>query len=298
MNAGPERGTGPARWWLTAGEKAEGPFPADHVAEWLKSGQISPDTLACEESGKEWRRLHEIPFFAGFTWQSTSAPTAPHCPPGMAAISWLVTPPVAPGTFQAKFGILTAAIVLSAVGLALELLAAMFVGAFGIDSLSLCASIASGVTWLVYHYQLWAMIPPEYAETTPGRAVGFLFIPFYNFYWIFQSTMGVARGLNRCAEPGNTPEPGASVGLATAYSVTWIATLVIGGLMGFAAGGQIEPGDVDAEQGLLVCSVVFLSVPAFIFWLLMVLNQKQSVERLLTAKARVNTASGLLEPRA
>ena len=34
-------------------------------------------------------------------------------------------------------------------------------------------------------YRLWRLVPPEEAATTPGKAVGFLFIPLFNLYWNF-----------------------------------------------------------------------------------------------------------------
>ena len=45
------------------------------------------------------------------------------------------------------------------------------------------------VTALVFKcillYRLWKLVPPEQAATTPGKAVGFMFIPFFNRYWNF-----------------------------------------------------------------------------------------------------------------
>jgi len=32
------------------------------------------------------------------------------------------------------------------------------------------------------HYQMWQAVPERFRRTTPGKAVGFLFIPFFNFY--------------------------------------------------------------------------------------------------------------------
>ena len=37
----------------------------------------------------------------------------------------------------------------------------------------------------IYIYRMWWMLPASYARTTPGKAVGFCFIPFYNFYFVF-----------------------------------------------------------------------------------------------------------------
>jgi len=48
---------------------------------------------------------------------------------------------------------------------------------------------ATAITALVFKcillYRLWKLVPPEQAATTPGQAVGFLFIPFFNLYWNF-----------------------------------------------------------------------------------------------------------------
>jgi len=52
------------------------------------------------------------------------------------------------------------------------------------------------VVWFVFIYKMWTVIPKKYARTTPGKAVGFLFIPFYNLYWIFQAVWGFARDFN------------------------------------------------------------------------------------------------------
>ena len=46
-------------------------------------------------------------------------------------------------------------------------------------------------------YEAWMSIQDGYAGTTPGRAVGFLFIPLFNLYWIFQLIWGFSRDYNR-----------------------------------------------------------------------------------------------------
>ena len=53
------------------------------------------------------------------------------------------------------------------------------------------------VVMLVLFYKMWAAIQDGYARTTPGKAVGFLFIPFFSLYWIFQSIYGFAVDYNR-----------------------------------------------------------------------------------------------------
>ncbi len=39
-------------------------------------------------------------------------------------------------------------------------------------------------------YKIWVPIQDGDVRTTPGKACGFMFIPFFNFYWIFQAYWG------------------------------------------------------------------------------------------------------------
>lgn len=52
------------------------------------------------------------------------------------------------------------------------------------------------IVWLVLLYKAWASIQDGFARTTPGKAIGFLFIPFYNIYWVFQAYWGFAKDYN------------------------------------------------------------------------------------------------------
>ena len=74
--------------------------------------------------------------------------------------------------------------------------------------------IASAVYQFMLIYKLWSLIPRERAETTPGKAIGFLFIPFFNLYWIFVAIHGLAKGLNnelRSVAPGKQVSEGLSL---------------------------------------------------------------------------------------
>ena len=59
----------------------------------------------------------------------------------------------------------------------------------GLFLLLFLAVASMAVTALVFKcillYRLWKLVPPEQAATTPGKAVGFLFIPFFSLYWNF-----------------------------------------------------------------------------------------------------------------
>jgi len=46
-------------------------------------------------------------------------------------------------------------------------------------------SITMTVLGAMYVYRMWLIIQEPGVRTTPGKAVGFLFIPFFNLYWMF-----------------------------------------------------------------------------------------------------------------
>ena len=48
---------------------------------------------------------------------------------------------------------------------------------------------------LAWIYKTWQLIDPEVAETTPGKAVGFLLIPIFDLFWLFKVLPGLSYGL-------------------------------------------------------------------------------------------------------
>jgi len=56
--------------------------------------------------------------------------------------------------------------------------------------------IIMNVIGMVFHYKAWKAIQDGYASTSPGKAVGFLYIPVYNLYWLFRTLNGFAKDVN------------------------------------------------------------------------------------------------------
>lgn len=65
-----------------------------------------------------------------------------------------------------------------------------FIGVFG---------IAMAVFGYVFIYKAWALIQDGNPRTTPGKAIGMMFVPLYNIYWNFMVTWGLAQDLNTYA---------------------------------------------------------------------------------------------------
>jgi hypothetical protein len=57
--------------------------------------------------------------------------------------------------------------------------------------------VLAAIPWIIaaamLHYRCWKAIPADIARTSPGAAVGLLFVPFFNFYWVFVSYAGLAE---------------------------------------------------------------------------------------------------------
>lgn len=81
------------------------------------------------------------------------------------------------------------------------------------------AMIAAFVFQMILTYRAWELVQDGRQRTTPGRAVGFLFIPFFNLYWLFVAKHGLAKELNRFIDAhgieARRPSPGAGLACAT-----------------------------------------------------------------------------------
>jgi hypothetical protein len=75
-------------------------------------------------------------------------------------------------------------------------------------------------------YRAWASIQDGHVRTTPARAVGFSFIPFFNFYWIFQMTYGFAQDYNSYVKRHDLGVGGLSEGLYLTNCILTLGTCI------------------------------------------------------------------------
>lgn len=69
--------------------------------------------------------------------------------------------------------------------------------AIGVGMIGMVFLIVAWILSLIALYRAWACLQPGGARTTPGKAVGFQFIPLFNIYWIFVSFYGWAQDWTR-----------------------------------------------------------------------------------------------------
>jgi hypothetical protein len=94
----------------------------------------------------------------------------------------------------------------------------------------LFALLLAYIAWGFLHYECWKALPERYRATTPGRAVGFLFIPAFNFVWAFITFPRLADGFNawRADLPGLPMKNMQALGVLKAilfvsfWTIAWI----------------------------------------------------------------------------
>ena len=119
----------------------------------------------------------------------------------------------------------------------------IFLGGICVGSI-LC--ILGGVFALMALHRAWHIIRWNQPRTTPGKAVGFLFIPTFNIYWIYVAYRGLAEDWNRtmASFPDLTLAPKMSSGLFLTYCIcVWsILGLVVAPILQLVMFAQICKG--------------------------------------------------------
>jgi hypothetical protein len=99
--------------------------------------------------------------------------------------------------------------------------------------LSVILSFLARIAFLVLLYQAWASIQDGCTGTSAGRAIGLLFVPFFNLYWVFVATRGFAKAFNSYVDRHGLAtrklEPGLFT-LVAVYAVMGLAPRLLGAL--------------------------------------------------------------------
>lgn len=101
---------------------------------------------------------------------------------------------------------------------------------------------------MIYAYitlhRSWQCLQPGGARTTPGAAIGCLFIPFYNFYWLFVAFKGLADDWNRIVASYEDLRlaPRLSSGLFLSYCIFTLIFPPIAMILMFAVMSQLCKG--------------------------------------------------------
>jgi hypothetical protein len=208
------------------GGEQSGPYSGEQLQEYATGGNIARESLVWAEGMEEWLAAEKIEGLfpslptpvqtvsPGMQAPGSASSQAPHSGgdgqyPHMA---------VKPAGFALWLGLFLGGLALAGVGMLLIVNVANSVtnaegaangeisgaqaGGVGVGlivvMLGLFLHTLSFIPFYMYLYRAWSCLQPGgLARTTPGKAIGFLFIPFFNLYWMFQSIKGLASDWNR-----------------------------------------------------------------------------------------------------
>lgn len=184
-------------WYYELNQKPFGPVSKETLADELKAGRITAQTRVWCEGWAEWRRLGE-------TELASLAGLTPPPPVNMAI------PPAYLNTPQYKKVSLNSLTKLFWwwFGLSFSVIPFLLITFFansqnwmtGLICVIELPFIASEVLLFILIYKFWQVIQDGVTPTTPGKAVGFMFIPIFNFYWWFIAYWGLSKGQNSFIE--------------------------------------------------------------------------------------------------
>lgn len=212
------------------GEEQIGPYTGEQLAEYAGNGSIIRETLVWADGMENWLPAEQIENLfppmaapvqaaAGPVMMTTANPYAgamgttaanPYATPaqmGTAPPSDGSYPPVS--VKAASYGMWLGMFI---GGAALALVALIGIGAtsnstrdnsaligilMGVGGIGYILYIIGSVLTYIYIFRAWKCLEfGGFARTTPGKAIGFMFIPFFNIYWLFQAINGLAKDWN------------------------------------------------------------------------------------------------------
>ncbi|GJM19295.1 MAG: hypothetical protein DHS20C14_15080 [Phycisphaeraceae bacterium] len=255
--------------YLDASGAQAGPVPESQLRQMAQGGTITPSTQVWTDGWADWQPASAVPGLAfappvspqGAMSAAVSSPRSPWGIPAMPPSSYK------PGSFSTLTWITIIGTVITTIlsFAGLGLLFASLVANGGNDpdeALLFTGLILLGIAFLVNFpgaicgyilvYRWWRQIQDGFAETSPGKAVGFLFIPMFNYYWIFVAYWGLAKDLDAYTQRYGIEAPSARPGFALATLITALA-------LGFVA-------------ACLYFVAPLLMIPVMVMWITLILR--------------------------
>jgi hypothetical protein len=213
-------------WFYALRNQQQGPVNMDVLKTLLQDRTIDGSTLVWKEGMPQWTPLAQtelarmLPAPTAMTTAAPMVPTAPAYP----------QQPVAPGSYQPYNTQLMkpAAVRIKELNntftaywillLAGTVTAVIFIGIPGL--------IAAAVLQYILLYRFWETIQSIHPRTTPGKAVGYLFIPFFGIYWIWEAFHGLSKDMNTYMNVNGIPGERLEEGLSLAFCILMWCSII------------------------------------------------------------------------
>lgn len=242
-----------SEWYYAHGGEQKGPVPVSELQRLAGTGDFDPAAdLVWREGMEDWKpagMIEELaPAFQPATPTPVDAPAAPA--PGE------VNPYAAPAANQevqassgnlppvkpVNYGLIVGLLVLGFIGFVIGY--GWLIASGGLEPnaapddvppaavitmlVGLIPLVIGGILSLICLYRAWVLLQPHTAFSTPGKAVGFLFIPLFNFYWMFVAYWRWSQEWNRIVvtSGGHPQAPRMAEGLFLTYAILNVCGII------------------------------------------------------------------------
>lgn len=127
-------------------------------------------------------------------------------------------------------------------------------------------TILSAVVAFILIYKMWAAIQGMGARTSAGKALGFMFIPFFNLYWAFEVYWGWTKDYNRLPERDDVELPLMPEGIGLAVCALpllsmclFVASFIVGGWKSVITAAEDNVG-LQASMLITLVNTILMAV--------------------------------------
>ena len=201
-------------WYYEFNHQPTGPVEEAEISRLLQNGTITALTLVWRDGMADWKHLGETELSSlarsvATPVQSTPvmgsanpyanpvAPSAPTYTQYGSTSAVRSGPRVSPSSLKSLFSIWVVLMLLTGVYEIVSLMIPTNTAMAALSCIGSLVSLGAGILGLILLYKFWQVNQDGHASTTPGRAVGFMFIPIFNIYWLFRAFPGLSLDQNR-----------------------------------------------------------------------------------------------------
>ena len=275
-------------WYYESNHQPTGPVSEEEISELLQTGTITALTLVWKEGMADWKHLGEtelsslshrvapvspLPQSPAFTMPAANAesPSYATVAPKYARGNTGATPRVKPKTLKNLFTWWAVSLVVVTF---YDIISVMIPSNTALVAISCVADLfilTFTVLQFVLLYQFWKVNQDGSAGTTPGKAVGYLFIPIFNLYWLFRAYCGLANDQNRYIDrhfDSTTPVKRSHLLISVIYLISSIGgSFVLYLILSFQTASKFINSSVTSASELASMSTMMsaFSIPIAIF---------------------------------
>jgi len=211
------------QYWCSRNGQQEGPYSLKNI----RKLELMDNTLVFRSDQTEWKRKSDFKELLSFDkYQNTTQPTtsqiqhqANFIEPSLGNQNakyistpfnwWMFLLILSVFAYILYYSLLFSSAVTYNMAILLYLLASILL-------------ITTSIFGYILLYRHWKIIQDGNVRVTPGSAVGLCFIPFFNFYWIFQAIYGLSVDQEKYLEEKIVKSaviPNKGIALATCISI-------------------------------------------------------------------------------